>query len=109
MLSELSETVKKALAEKPNAQLSAADVDKFVKTFDDFNIQAIKLENSYSAARTAAEEMIAVIEDLLFMTENKQKVDVVSMLGLIKRSLKYINDKYFVAKYMDVLKNKWKS
>ncbi len=103
-LAVLSETIKKALAENPKAGVSAADVDRYIKTFDDFSIQAIKLENSYNDARTAAEEMIAVIEDLLFMTENKQKVDVVSSLGLVKSRLKEINDKYFVSGYADVLK-----
>ena len=103
-LAVLSDTIKKALAENPQAGVSAAEVDKYIKTFDDFNIQAIKLENSYNAARTAAEEMIAVIEDLLFMTENKQKVDVVSSLSLVKSRLKEINDKYFAAGYTDVLK-----
>ena len=103
-LADLSGMIKKALAEDPNAKISPADVDKYSKTFDDFNIQAIKLENSYNAARTAAEEMIAVIEDLLFLSANKQKVDVVSMLGLVKRSLKDINDKYFASKYVEALK-----
>ena len=103
-LAVLSEKIKKALAEKPQAGVTAADVDKYIKTFDAFNIQAIKLENSYNDARTAAEEMIAVIEDLLFMTENKQKVDVVGSLGLVKSRLKEINDKYFVAGYADALK-----
>ncbi len=103
-LAELSETIKKALAETPNANVSVSDVERYIKTFDNFNIQAIKLENSYNAARTAAEEMIAVIEDLLFLTENKQKVDVVSMLSLIKRRLKEINDKYFISKYEETLK-----
>ena len=104
MLAELSEIMKKALAETPNTYISVADVEKYIKTFDDFNIQAIKLENSYNAARTAAEEMIAVIEDLLFLTEKKQKVDVVSTLGLIRRRLKEIDDKYFVSKYAETLK-----
>ena len=103
-LAELSEMIKKALDETPNANVSVSDVEKYIKTFDAFNIQAIKLENSYNAARTAAEEMIAVIEDLLFLTENKQKVDVVSMLGLISRRLKEINDKYFASKYEEPLK-----
>ncbi len=103
-LADLSETIKKALAENPNANVSVADVDRYIKTFDNFNIQAIKLENSYNAARTAAEEMIAVIDDLLFLTENKQKVDVVSMLSLIKRRLKEIDDKYFASKYEETLK-----
>jgi len=103
-LAELSETIKKALEESPRRDISVTDVEKYIKTFDAFNIQAIKLENSYNDARTAAEEMIAVIEDLLFMTEKKQKVDVVATLRLIRRSLKEIDDKYFVAKYADVLK-----
>ena len=103
-LAILSETSKKALAEKPNANISAADVDKYIKNFDNFNIQSIKLENSYNDSRTAAEEMIAVIEDLLFMTEKKQKVDVVAQLGLVQHSLKEINDRYFASKYEDALK-----
>ena len=104
MLAELSEMMKKALAETPNAIATAADVDRYIKTFDDFNIQAIKLENSYNEARTAAEEMIAVIEDLLFLTEKKQKVDVVATLKLIGRRLKEIDDKYFTSKYAEILK-----
>ena len=104
-LAELSEMIKKALAENANADVTVTDVDRYIKTFDSFNIQAIRLENSYNAARTAAEEMIAVIEDLLFLTENKQKVDVLSMLGLIKNRLKEVDDKYFTSKYVEVLKN----
>ena len=48
---------------------------------------------------------LATIEDLLFLSENKQKADVVSMLGLIKRSLKDINDHYFTANYTEALKD----
>ena len=103
-LATLSDTMKKALAEMPNAHITASDVDKYIKTFDDFNIQAIKLENSYNAARTAAEEMIAAIEDLLFLTEKKQKVDVMGTLGLISRRLKEIEDKYFVSNHAEELK-----
>ncbi len=103
-LAELSGMIKKALAETSNTSISVADVDKFIKTFDNFNIQAIKLENSYNAARTTAEEMIATIEDLLFLTKNNQKVDAVSMLKLIARKLKETGDKYFASGYEDALK-----
>ncbi len=103
-LAQLSETAKKALAEKPNANLSNADVDSYIKTFDGCCLQAIKLENSYNDSRTATEEMIAVIEDLLFLSEKNQKVDVVSKLNLIKRKLKDISDKYFTSGYEDALK-----
>ena len=104
MLSELSSKIKTALAETGNTQFSAADVDRYIKTFDDFNIQALKLENSYNASRNATEEMLATIEDLLFLSEKKQKVDVVSMLHLIRRRLKEIKDKYFTSKYTETLK-----
>ena len=92
-LAELSDMMKKTLTEVPGVSASVSDIEKYIKTFDDFNIQAIKLENSYNDAHTAAEEMIAVIEDLLFLTEKKQKTDVVSMLKLISRRLKDIDDK----------------
>ena len=103
-LAQLSDMMKKALAETPGTNASVADIEKFIKTFDEFNIQSIKLENSCNAARTAAEEMIALIEDLLFLTEKKQKVDVAATLGIIQRKLKDINDKYFISKYADRLK-----
>ncbi len=103
-LAVLSDTIKKAIAENPRSDVSANDVDRYIKIFDKFNIQAMKLENSYNAARTAAEEMIAVIEDVIFMTENKQKTDVVSSLVLIKNRLKEIDDRYFVSGQADVLK-----
>ena len=104
MLADLSGMIKQALADEPNAGVSAAEVDSYIKTFDNFNIQAIKLENSYNDSQNAAEEMIALIKDLLFLSEKNQKVDVVSMLGLIERKLKTINDKYFTSKYEEILK-----
>ncbi len=103
-LSVLSDTIKEALEASNNTSVSKDEVDKYIKTFDNFNIQAIKLENSYNVARTAAEEMIAEIEDLLFLIEKKQKVDFVSSIDNIHRYLKKIDDKYFVSKYADKLK-----
>ena len=103
-LAELSDMIKKALAESGNTSVSVSEVDKYVKTFDDFNIQAIKLENSYSDSRTAAEELIAIIEDVLFLIEKNQKVDIFSTIKLVARKLQDINDKYFTAKYSESLK-----
>ena len=103
-IAQLSAMIKKALAEKPNAKFTASDVDRYIKTFDASSIQAIKLENSYNDSYTATEEMMAVIEDLLFLAEKKQTIDAVSMLGMIKRKLKDITDKYFTAKYAEALK-----
>jgi len=101
----LSETIKKALEENPQSGVTKQDVDQYIKIFDEFNIRAMKLENSYNDARTATEEMLVVIEDLLFMTENKQKCDVLSSLSLIKNRLKEIDDRYFVGSMADEMKS----
>ena len=62
MLSELSSKIKKALAETGNSKYTNSDVDRYIKTFDAFNIQSLKLENSYNDSITATEEMLATIE-----------------------------------------------
>ena len=103
-LAILSATMKAAIAEGGKTLATAADVDNYIKTFDNFNIQAIKLENSYNDSRTAAEELIAMIEDFLFLVEKKQKVDVSARLKAISRKLADVNDKYFASQYTDVLK-----
>ena len=103
-LASLSEMIKKALDENKDTRVSVADVDKYIKTFDSFNIQALKLENSYNDSRTATEEVIAIMEDFLFLADKKQKIDVVSTLNLVERKLKTVNDKYFTANYRDTLK-----
>ena len=102
-LESLSATMKAALAEKPNTGFTAGDVDSYIKTFEHFSTQALKLENSYNAARTAAEEMISIVDDFLFMAEKKQKVDAVSTIKLVERKLKDIDNRYFVGKYADEL------
>ncbi len=105
MLETLSSVMKKALADGGNTGFTEKDVDEYIRTFDSFNIQAIKLENSYNSARTATEEMIAIIEDFLFLTEKNQKVDVIATLKLIGNKLAAISDKYYVAQYAETLKN----
>ena len=60
-LAKLSEVMKKALAEGSNTKITVEDVEKYIKTFDDFNIQALKLDNSYQASRTSTEEMVALL------------------------------------------------
>ncbi len=103
-LATLSDTMKKAIAIDPRAKATPADVDRLIKTFDNFNIVSIKLENSYSDARTSAEEMIAMIEDFLFLNEKNQKQDTVAKLKAISRKLGDIHDKYFVAQYAEEIK-----
>ena len=100
MLKDMSETMKEALSLDPAAKYSTDDVDRFIKTFDEFNILAIKLEDSYNDARTAAEELIAIADDFLFLVEKHQKIDVDATLALVGRKVKAIDDKYFANNYM---------
>ena len=104
MLLVLSDMMKKALVESGDKSFTAADVDNYIKTFDNFNIQAIKLENSYTEARTTTEELIAMIEDFVFLTEKNQKIDTVAKLKEISRTMERIRDKYFTAKFAVTLK-----
>ena len=103
MLATMSDTIKAALAEQANPRYSVADVDAYIKTFDEFNILAIELEDSYNAARTAAEELIAIIDEFVFLAEKKQKVDVVATLKLVQNKVKDLGDKYFASKYTEKL------
>ena len=98
-LGYLSDAMKGALQENASVPYTAAEVDEYISTFDKFNIQAIKLEDSYNESRTEAEELIAIISDFLFLTEKNQKVDVDATLSLVEHKLKAINDKYFAANY----------
>ena len=110
MLNVLSEMMKAALNEKIEAGVNVekstaylAKVDEVIKTFDHFNIQAIHLEESYNDARNAAEELISIIDDTLFLADKKQKIDAGFVLGSLARKLKTVQDAYFASNYIDVL------
>ena len=102
-LEDLGNMMREALAQSPNPEFTNEQVYEYIKTFDAFNVQALKLENSYNEARTAAEELVAIIEDFVFLAEKNQKVDVVATLKLVAAKLKDIDDKYFAIKYADVI------
>ena len=103
MTAALSSSVNStADAEKNTEQLNK--IAEYIKTFDRFNIMAIKLENSYNKAKTEAQELISIIDDFLFLVEKKQKVDVIATLNSLIRNLKDVaKDKYFATNYQDKL------
>lgn len=102
-LAILSDIAKKALVETGNTSVSAEAVDKYTKTFDEFCIVGNELENAYNIAKTAAEELIAIVKDFLFLNEKKQEVDVISTLKLLRRKIKDMDSKYFVSDYREAL------
>ncbi len=91
-LSILKETMKESLEGTEYFD----KIDEYIKTFDRFNIQAIKLENGYNVARNEAEELMSIIDDFLFLVEKRQKVDAVAALKSCLRKMKLIDDKYFI-------------
>jgi oligopeptide/dipeptide ABC transporter ATP-binding protein len=110
MLKTLSVMMKAALNEQIEAGIYVEKataylekVDDAIKTFDHFNIQAIRLEGSYNDARNAAEEMVSIIDDTLFLAEKKQKIDAGFVLGSLARKLKTVGDKYFAGNYLTIL------
>ncbi len=112
-LAALSEKMTAALNEKIANSENAEDsqkateylnrVGEYIQTFNKFNVKAISLENGYNIARNAAEELIAIIEDFLFLVEKKQKVDVIATLKLAIKKLKATQDKYFISKHAEAL------
>ncbi len=103
-LAFLSDMMKQAVAASGDTNITVADIDGYIKTFDAFNIRANKLQNSYNESRTATEELISIIEEFLFLAEKNQKVDVVSTVSLVQRKLKSVEDRYFAFNYFDTIK-----
>ncbi len=69
-------------------------IPEMIKTFDDFNILAIGLENKYNAARANAEETYEEIKDFLFKADKKQKLDVKKDLAEYIAQYKRVKDDF---------------
>ena len=81
----------------------AEDAQRLTHTFDNFNIESIKLENHYNESRNRAEEVLGEIEDLRFRVEHKQNVDLALALGALKAKLQRIDDRYLLGKESEKL------
>ena len=82
---------------------SEAEINEMVTTFDKFNIVGLRLENAYNEAYNKAEELIADIEELLFMIEKKQKINVKDKLSYIVKGLPYVKNDFLTHGCDDVL------
>ncbi len=79
-----------------------AKVEDMVNTFDKFNIEAIKLENSYNDALHEAEEVVSRIEDFLFKA-SKRRVDAKGALKEFAGRVKKVKDPFLTYGYDDRL------
>ena len=78
---------------------TTSEINDLIKTFDNFNIKAIELENAYNSALTHAEELIGYNSEKLFLISKKQKVDVKTVLSEIASQLKSIKDPFLTSEY----------
>ena len=78
-----------------------AAITEMVNTFDKFNIEGLRHETAYNEAHNKAQELIADIEDLAFLIEKNQKVNVSEKLGLIAKALPEVKNEFLTANCAD--------
>ena len=72
---------------------------EMTKIFNDFCLEANRLEHSYNNATNAAEYLIASTEDFLFKASKNQKQDVKGFISNTRSRLKKIQDPYFTDRF----------
>lgn len=71
-------------------------ISKMIETFDQFSINALKLEGSYNSSLNMAENAYSKVEDLLFLMSKNQKVDEHARVKYIVETLKNIKDRFII-------------
>ncbi len=97
-LAILEENIIEALGEDKKQEISS-----LCKEFDNFNIVALKLENSYNDSLIKAEESIELVKDFVFRSERKQKLDVNQEISRFTHKLDGIDDPFFTNNYVEKL------
>ena len=82
---------------------ASAEISEKIKTFDKFNVVAIKYETAYNDAHDKAQELIADIGEMLSYLERHQKINVKEKLSDIAKLLPRVNNKFLSAGYDDKL------
>ena len=96
MLKILKENMNEAVGNDPGI---VEEIQNLIVTFDNFNIEAIKLENNYNNALAHSEELLGDIADKLFLISKRQKLDIKSMLADVSNKLKNIKDPFLTSEY----------
>ncbi len=86
----LNENIKLAEPDK------TAEIDKLTKIFNDFCIEANKLETEYNEEYNQVFDLNAAIEDFLFMVEKKQKLDRKMMIRDFITKLGNVKNEYLI-------------
>ena len=80
-----------------------AKAAKLTKTFDNFCIQANKLENAYNQAVITAEDTRSAMADFVFRASKNQKQDVKKTVNEYVKRVKSIKEPFFVANFEEKL------
>ena len=96
MLKVLKDNMIEAMGNDPDTTL---EIEDLVKTFDNFNIEAIKLETAYNNALNTSHELRGYLADKKFLIEKRQKVDVKSMLSYVASELKYVRNPFLTSEH----------
>ena len=75
---------------------SEAKVKEIIETFDKFNVEGNRLAEAYNAARNRAEELVAECDELNFLIEKKQKINVKEKLGEFIKTLPQVKNAYLL-------------
>ena len=94
LLALLRENMQAACPELPPERIA-----EFTSTFDRFNIEADKYENSFNTAATKAADLTSEIDDFLFKYEKRQKVDFRFILSQCFSKLREIRDPFLTHAY----------
>lgn len=79
------------------------EVEELCKLFDNFNIEAIKIENSYNESVNLAAEIVSSIDDLLFLASRNQKINLHQEINNIISKTKKILDKFILNIYGNLI------
>ena len=82
---------------------SEAEIAQMIDTFDKFNIEALKHETAYNEAYNKAEELVAEIDDVLFLIEKKQKINLKDRLNAMVKDLATVQNEFLTASKDDRL------
>ena len=82
-----------------NDEGRVAQINEIVETFDKFNIVANELENHYNIAYTKAEEIVAELDDKLYLASKSQKIDVKGLMQDCIKKLSLLKDPFLTDGY----------
>ena len=83
-------------AYKDDSSVSKQEITQMIKDFDAFNVSGITLENSFNECFTRCEDILADLNEILFLISKKRKFNVYPKITSFVSSLSQIKLKFQV-------------